>query len=89
MYSFIFTNRFKKDFELVKKRNYDLTLLEKIFTSLMETGTVPSLNKPHKLQGKYTDCFECHIKADWLLIWTINSNNEIILIRTGSHSDLF
>ncbi|MBQ7720908.1 MAG: type II toxin-antitoxin system mRNA interferase toxin, RelE/StbE family, partial [Clostridia bacterium] len=32
----------------------------------------------------------CHIQPDWLLIYQINSGElELLLMRTGSHSDLF
>ncbi|MBN1559513.1 type II toxin-antitoxin system mRNA interferase toxin, RelE/StbE family [candidate division KSB1 bacterium] len=31
---------------------------------------------------------ECHIELDWLLIYE-NDDLELILIRTGSHTDLF
>jgi len=30
----------------------------------------------------------CHIEPDWLLIYQ-STETEIILIRTGSHSELF
>ncbi|EAE9612473.1 type II toxin-antitoxin system mRNA interferase toxin, RelE/StbE family, partial [Listeria monocytogenes] len=32
--------------------------------------------------------WECHISPDWLLIYMISEDN-IILVRTGTHSDLF
>jgi mRNA interferase YafQ len=33
---------------------------------------------------------ECHIEPDWLLIYRIDkAYNELILVRTGSHSELF
>ena len=32
--------------------------------------------------------WECHIEPDWLLIYDITAT-EVLLIRTGSHSDLF
>jgi mRNA interferase YafQ len=32
--------------------------------------------------------FECHIKPDWLLIYQATPD-EITLIRTGTHRDLF
>ncbi len=89
MYSFIFTNKFKKDFELLKKRNFEMKFIETVLKHLQEKGTVPAVYKPHKLYGNYNDCFECHIKPDWLLIWTYNSQTEVSLIRTGTHSDLF
>ncbi len=31
---------------------------------------------------------ECHIESDWLLIYK-RTKDELILIRTGSHSELF
>lgn len=42
----------------------------------------------HPLKGEYSDCRECHIEPDWLLIYLIQGNN-IIFIRTGTHADLF
>jgi mRNA interferase YafQ len=90
MYQIHYTTKFKKDFKVIAKRNYDLRLLKQVITVLAETGTVPSKYLPHKLKGKYNDSWECHILPDWLLIWIIDEqNNEIWLIRTGSHSDLF
>jgi mRNA interferase YafQ len=45
---------------------------------------------PHKLLGNYKDNWECHIKADLLIIRIqIESPNTIKLIRIGTHSDLF
>jgi len=32
-----------------------------------EAGNVPGDYKPHKLSGYYEGCWECHIKAGWLL----------------------
>nr|WP_279191291.1 MULTISPECIES: type II toxin-antitoxin system YafQ family toxin [Butyricimonas] len=47
-------------------------------------------NKDHALTGTYSGFRECHIQPDWLLIYAINHQIQIVrLIRTGSHSDLF
>ncbi len=89
MYNLSFSNQFKKDFRRCKKRNYQIEKIEEIFLFLAQTGSVPSQFDPHKLSGKYDNCRECHIESDWLLIWHIHSENEIYLIRTGTHSDLF
>lgn len=89
MYSISFTNRFKKDFLRCKKRNYDIAKIEEIFRQLASSRSVPEMNKPHKLSGEYSDCLECHIENDWLVIWQNLPNNEIRIIRTGTHSDLF
>ena len=90
MYKIKTTNRFEKDAVKCIKRKYDFSLLEKVVTLLESNGKLPSKYKTHPLKGNYTDCWECHIKADWLLIWQQDDIEKIIsLIATGSHSDLF
>jgi len=89
MYTLSFSNKFKRDFIRCKKRNFPITKIEEIFILLAQTGTVPDRFKPHKLVGNYSNCWECHIESDWLLIWHPLNENEIYLIRTGTHSDLF
>jgi mRNA interferase YafQ len=90
MYQINYTSKFKKDFKVISKRKYDLATLKQFISQLAETGTVSEKYLPHKLKGKYTDQWECHIQHDWLLIWMIDEqNNEIWLTRTGTHSDLF
>ncbi len=32
--------------------------------------------------------WECHIEPDWLLIWD-QEHDALILVRTGTHADLF
>ena len=90
MYSIKATNQFKRDVKRCKKRGYDLSLLEQVIDLLQKVGKVPDKYRPHKLSGDYEDCWECHIKSDWLLVWK-QSDTELILlfIATGSHSDLF
>src|SRR5271166_3662648 len=44
--------------------------------------------RAHKLSGEWKGLWECHIEPDWLLIYDITSA-EVLLIRTGAHSDLF
>jgi len=89
MYSISFTNKFQKDFNLCKSRHYKISKIEKVFEDLRVTGTVPKKYDPHTLIGNYNGCWECHIEYDWLLIWEMFPDNEIHIIRTGTHSDLF
>lgn len=85
-------SRFKKDLKRAiknPKQNTDL-LKQLINCELMTTGTVPDKYKPHLLTGNWTPHMECHIQADFLLIWDVNwSTNELILTRCGSHTELF
>ena len=90
MYKIYTTNRFEKDLKLCKKRNYNLSLLKEVIDLLQLTGKFPVKYKPHKLSGIYSDCWECHIKPDWLLVWKQNDLELILLFtNTGTHSDLF
>jgi mRNA interferase YafQ len=90
MYSISYSNKFKKDYKICKKRGYDISKLEEVVQLLEKNGKLPAKFKPHKLTGNYRDCWECHIKPDWLLVW-LQDDNELTLLftRTGTHSDLF
>ncbi len=60
-----------------------------IYTSLLKNGKpLPKQARDHKLQGNYLDCKEFHIGGDMLIMYLVK-NNEIILLRIGSHSQLF
>jgi len=90
MYQLEQTGKFKKDIKLAKKRGLDMRLLDEVVTHLVEEGTLPKKNKPHKLIGNYKGFWECHIQPDWLLVWEQDDTIRLItLIRTGTHSDLF
>lgn len=90
MYKISFSNKFKKDYKLCKKRGYDISKLEAVISILEKTGTLPQKYRPHKLSGNYENCWECHIKDDWLLVWLQNDNElTLLFINTGTHSDLF
>lgn len=90
MYKIYTTNRFEKDLRLCKKRNYDLNLLKEVIDLLQKDGKLPRRYKPHKLIGNYVNCWECHIKSDWLLVWKQNEEALTLLFtNTGTHADLF
>lgn len=64
--------------------------MNKVLKELSDNGTLPPEYKPHKLSGKYQGNWECHIQPDWLLVWEQRDSELIlILIETGSHSDIF
>lgn len=90
MYTIDTTNKFDKDFKLCQKRGLPMDELKKVITLLSESGSLPQIYKPHKLHGNLEGVWECHIKSDWLLTWLQNDKElKLLLLRTGSHSDLF
>ncbi len=89
MYKIEYTNKFVKSLRLCQKRGLDMGLFQQVATLLAETGTLPKQYKPHKLLGKYKNCWECHIQPNWLLIWKQNKQElTLLFMDTGTHSDL-
>ena len=86
-----FTNSFKKDYKLMGKRGYDLSLLDAVVETLMKGETLDPKYKDHILLGqRYKGLHECHIQPDWLLVYRIIDESLILeLCYTGTHSDLF
>lgn len=90
MYTLKYTGQFKKDLKRCQKRGLNLSLLQKVIEILQETGSLPSEYKPHLLSGQFAGCWECHVKPDWLLIWEQDDKElTLLLLNTGTHSDLF
>lgn len=89
-YDIVLTSIFKKDLKTIKKRGYNLSLLDNVVNTLASGLPLDEKYRDHNLIGNYKGCRECHITPDWLLIYEI-SNGELILYltRTGTHSDLF
>jgi mRNA interferase YafQ len=64
--------------------------LDEIVKLLSEEIPLPAKNKDHSLKGKFMGFRECHIRPDWLLIYRIDKQAlQLVLTRTGAHSDLF
>ncbi len=82
------TNRFERDLKRAIKRGRDLDKLWKIVELLLDNKPLEKRHRPNPLSGIYATAWECHIEPDWLLIWN-QEDNQLVLSRTGTHSDLF
>ncbi len=81
---------FKRDYKRIKKRGYDLRLLEDVIALLAQEQELPPAYRDHALTGDYSGCRECHIAPDWLLVYEVLQDELLLyLTRTGTHSDLF
>ena len=86
----IWKTRFKKDYKLALKRHLDISLLDDIIRRLAFGETLPEKYKEHYLTGTRAGYRESHIQPDWLLIYrTDDEKLLLLLVRTGTHSDLF
>ena len=88
MRKIVTTNRFKKDLKRVAKRGKNIDKLEEIINNLQAGIILDPRYRNHQLIGNWFPCWECHLESDWLLIYQ-RTETELILIRTGTHSDLF
>ena len=88
MFTPVWTNQFRKDVQIAKKRGRDIERLRRVIASLLEGKPLEPRYREHKLHGDYEDCRECHVQADWLIIYRF-VGNELHFLRTGTHSDLF
>jgi mRNA interferase YafQ len=84
----IYQRQFEKDVVIAQKRGKNINKLKAIINNLLEEVSLSLKNHNHKLKGEFNDYLECHIEPDWLLIYK-KTKTEIILVRTGTHSDLF
>ena len=82
------TAQFKRDIKQLQQQRKDLAKLKSVLASLVNEQALPSQYRDHVLVGQYKGTRECHIAPDWLLVYEL-AESEIILIRTGSHPDLF
>ena len=85
-----FTNQYLKDLELMKHRNLPKSELDEVVRLLSEEQPLLPKHNDHGLKGRFSGYRECHIRPDWLLIYKKDKQIlTLVLIRTGTHSDLF
>lgn len=82
------TKAFEKDLKRVGKQGRNLAKLENVVTLLQKQHPLPTRCRPHPLRGNWTGHWDCHVEPDWLLLYRV-TETELILVRTGSHSELF
>jgi mRNA interferase YafQ len=74
--------------KLAEKRGKDMSRLRDVIGMLIEGGPLPAHYKDHPLSGDWKHFRDCHIEPGWLLIYKVDGN-DLYLVRTGTHSDLF
>ncbi len=82
------TSQFKKDVKKQIKKGKRKNKLIEVVKILLSGQCLPEKNKDHPLRGSWKGRRDCHIEPDWILIYRM-TDDELLLERTGSHSDLF
>ena len=83
-----YTTQFKKDYKRIKKQNQDPDQLKVVIEKLVSGKRLGPKYRDHRLSGDWKGHRDRHIKPDWILIYRIE-DEDLILERTGSHSELF
>ncbi len=80
--------QFKRDVKLAEKRGKDMTKLRDLILLLAGETPLPVRYKDHPLSGEWKHHRDIHIEPDWLLLYKMD-DNDLYLVRTGTHADLF
>lgn len=86
----VFATRFKRNY---KRFAHDVALrkeLEKVIELLAADAPLPAKYRDHELHNNWEGCRDCHVRPDVVLIYRKTSDGlELLLLRIGSHSEVF
>jgi mRNA interferase YafQ len=82
------TCQFKRDVKRMQRQGREVEKLKSVLEALVKGEPLAAKYRDHVLVRQHKGTRECHIEPDWMLIYEL-AETEIVLIRTGSHSDLF
>lgn len=88
MLELVRTTSFKKDQKRYKNSKKVIEILNEVILVLLNKQKLSLKFSNHELIGEYNGCFDCHILPDLVLIYRL-TETELILVRLGSHSELF
>ncbi len=88
MYTPVYTKQFVKDLKRCQRRGKNLEKFKILVRTLLSEKLLDPIHRDHKLSGNYIGRRDCHIEADWLLIYRVEAD-KLFFERMGTHSDLF
>ena len=89
-YELKYTRAFRRGYKRAKKRGLNLSLLGEIVEMLRCGKKLPKKYADHCLSGDFSQCRECHIQPDWLLVYRIDDDIlTLTFMDTGTHAELF
>ena len=86
------SSTFYRSYKRARKQGKNMEKLRKIIIEIANGNILEEKYNDHLLSDSkhYKNCRECHIEPDWLLVYKIDNDELVLLlIETGSHSDLF
>jgi mRNA interferase YafQ len=83
-----FKRDYKREAKGPRRRTLDAVLVP-VLRALALDQALGTRYRDHDLNGNWVDHRECHLKPDLLLIYRKVGLELLILVRLGSHSELF
>ncbi len=81
--------KFLKDFRNARLSDSQFEKFVHSINTLREGTPLPAEYKDHTLSGVFQDCREFHLGGDMLVIYLEESDDTIVLMRLGTHAQLF
>lgn len=82
------TSEFDNDFRQLTRSGKNVGSLWDIIDILANREPIPIEYRDHALKGRFRGIRDIHIEPDWLLLYRVTPT-DLVLIRTGTHTDLF
>jgi len=82
------STQFRRDLKRLAKQGKNLGKLRALLERLVREEPLPARHRDHALRGPWNGYREAHMGGDWLLIYRVEGQ-DLLLARTGSHSELF
>ena len=83
------SNQFKRDYNMLINRGYDITRLDAVVLLLVKQTPLEPRHRDHPLRGKWRDYRSYHIADDWVLVYKVDGDRLILMLsRTGTHVDI-
>lgn len=91
-YKVVLAKRFRREFKRAYRRGKKLKKVWLVIDTIAAGEPLDPVYKDHALSDsrEFKGCRECHVEPDWLLVYRIdNGNLTLLVMATGTHSDLF
>ncbi|MBO4576153.1 MAG: type II toxin-antitoxin system YafQ family toxin [Neisseriaceae bacterium] len=86
------THKFKRDLKKISQSVYgDFIRSDEfkfIINQLLNDKPLEKKYEDHPLSGRLAKYRDCHLKPDLVLLYQKTKDNQLILVRIGSHSEL-
>jgi len=83
------TSKFRKDYRRLKKRGYDMSLLDDVILKLSNGEILSSKYRDHPLKGDKYGYRDCHIQNDWVLIYKIDKGVLTLILSENGIENLY